>query len=132
MRQNYLLLPEDALSHSVETQALTISVWVNRGNETVSSHYMWSPLFTAYGAAPNPVNAMPMLACQYRGVLQVNNNGWSDYTDNQNVNGTNGIYHDATDWLADGGWHHYTATFTPTTAKVYFDGELVNEWVVAS
>ena len=99
MRQNYLLLPEDALSHSVETQALTISVWVNRGNETVSSHYMWSPLFTAYGAAPNPVNAMPMLACQYRGVLQVNNNGWSDYTDNQNVNGTNGIYHDATDWL---------------------------------
>ena len=130
MRQNYLLLPEDALSHSVETQALTISVWVNRGNETVSSHYMWSPLFTAYGAAPNPVNAMPMLACQYRGVLQVNNNGWSDYTDNQNVNGTNGIYHDATDWLADGGWHHYTATFTPTTAKVYFDGELVNEWVI--
>ncbi|MDE5883080.1 MAG: LamG domain-containing protein [Muribaculaceae bacterium] len=130
MRQNYLLLPEDALSHSADTEALTIAVWVNRGNESVSSHYMWSPLFTAYGGEPNPDNTWPMLACQYRGVLQVNNEGWSDYTDDQNVNGVNGVYHDATDWLADGKWHYYTATFTPTTAKVYFDGVIVNEWEI--
>lgn len=129
MRQNYLVLPEDVLSHSAETEALTISVWVNRGNETVSSHYMWSPLFTAYGAEATE-NTWPMLACQYRGVLQVNNGTWSDYTDDQNVKGVNGVYHDATDWLADGNWHYYTATFTPTTAKVYFDGEIVNEWEI--
>ncbi len=128
MRANYLLLPEDVLAHSVESQATSIAVWVNRGNESVSSHYMWSPLFTAYGAAPGADNTFPMLACQYRGVLQVNNAGWSDYTDAQNVNGVNGVYHDATDWLADGQWHLYTAVFTPTNAKVYFDGVLKNEW----
>lgn len=130
MRTNYLKLPSDVLSQGAETQALTIGVWVNRGNETVSSHYMWSPLFTAYGSEPNPANTNPMLACQYRGVLQVNCDGWSDYTDAQNVNGANKLYHDATDWLADGQWHYYTATFTPTTAKVYFDGEIVNEWEI--
>lgn len=130
MRANYLMLPEDVLSHSVDTEALTIAVWVNRGNETVSGHYMWCPLFTAYGTQSTTDNGMPMLACQYRGVLQVNNNGWSDYTDVQNVNGVNGVYHNETDWLADGEWHYYTATFTPTTAKVYFDGEIVNEWEI--
>ncbi len=129
MRQNYLVLPSDVLSKSADTEALTISVWVNRGNETVSSHYMWSPLFTAYAAEATD-NSWPMLACQYRGVLQVNNEGWSDYTDQQNLNGVNALYHDATDWLADGKWHYYTATFTPTTAKVYFDGVIVNEWEI--
>lgn len=130
MRANYLVLPEDVLSHSAETEQMTIGVWVNRGNETVSGHYMWSPLFTAYGSEPNPDNTWPMLACQYRGVLQINNNGWSDYTNDQNVNGVNAEYHDATDWLADGNWHYYTATFTPTNAKVYFDGVIVNEWEI--
>ena len=129
MRQNYLVLPSNVLSKSADTEALTISVWVNRGNETESSHYMWSPLFTAYGAEANE-NSWPMLACQYRGVLQVNNEGWSDYTDDQNVNKVNGVYHNETDWLADGKWHYYTVTFTPTTAKVYFDGVIVNEWEI--
>lgn len=132
MRENYLVLPSDALSHSAETQALTISFWVNRGNETESAHYNWSPIFSAYGAEPNPDNGMPMMVCQYRGVLQENCNGWSDYTDVQNVAGANKIYHNDTgaDWLADGEWHHYVATFTPTTAKVYFDGKIANEWEI--
>ena len=130
-RANYLTLPSDALSHSATSQATTISVWVNRGNETVSSAYMWAPLFMAYGAAPvNGANTFPMFACQYRGVLQINNNGWCDFTDAQNDNKVNALYHDATDWLADGGWHLYTAVFTQTTAKVYIDGELKNSWTV--
>ncbi len=132
MRENYLLLPEDALSHSAETQALTICFWVNRGNETESAHYNWSPIFSAYAAAPAPDNGMPMMVCQYRGILQENCNGWSDYTNDQNVNGVNAIYHNDTgaDWLADGKWHYYTATFTPTNAKVYFDGKIINEWEI--
>ena len=131
-RSNYLLLPEGVFSHAKETQATTISVWVNRGNETTSSAYMWSPLFTAYGAAPaGNSNTFPMLACQYRGVLQINCGGWCDFTDDINVNGVNGVYHDATDWLADGEWHLYTAVFTPNNAKVYFDGVLKNQWNVS-
>ena len=130
MRSNYLVLPSNVLGQSADTQALTIGVWVNRGNETESSAYMWAPLFTAY-ASHNPTdNGMPMLACQYRGVLQVNCNGWSDYTDDHNVNKQNILYHGENDWLADGQWHYYTAVFTPTTAKVYIDGEIANEWEI--
>ena len=129
MRQNYLLLPEDALSHSAESKQMSIGVWVNAANAGASADYMWAPLFMAYGAAPaNGENTWPMFACQYRGVLQVNNNGWTDYTDVQNVAGANKLYHDATDWLADKAWHYYTAVFDGENAKVYFDGVVVNEW----
>jgi hypothetical protein len=72
-----------------------------------------------------------MFACQYRGLLQINCAGWSDFTDAQNVAGVNTLYHFATDWLADGEWHYYSAVLTTTTAKVYFDGELKNEWKVS-
>jgi hypothetical protein len=131
MRQNYLLLPEDALSHSSASNEITIGVWVNAVNAGASNTYMWSPLFAAYGAAPvNNANTWPMLALQYRGVVQVNCAGWCDFTDAQNVKGANILYHDATDWLVDHQWHYYTATFTETTAKVFFDGVAVNEWAV--
>ncbi len=129
MRQNYLVLPSTVLSQSAETQALSIGVWVNRGNETAAGHYMWSPLISAYGAENTVDNSFPMFVGQYRGLLQTNAGGtWTDYTDAQNVAGANTVYHDATDWLADGDWHYYTAVITPTTAKVYFDGEIANEW----
>jgi hypothetical protein len=133
MRENYLLLPENVLSHSVETNAVTIGVWVNAANAGVSDTYMWSPLFTAYGSAPSTSNdnTWPMLALQYRGVVQVNCAGWCDFTDVQNVKGQNTLYHSSTDWLVDHEWHYYTATFTETTAKVYFDGQLVNAWEVS-
>lgn len=126
-RQNYLLLPNDVLSHSGETQQMTIGVWVNAANAGVSSSYMWAPLFTAYTEKKDP-NELPMFACQYRGVLQVNCSGWSDYTDAQNVAGVNKLYHDATDWLADKQWHYYTVVLDGENAKVYFDGVVVNEW----
>ncbi|MDR2056872.1 MAG: LamG domain-containing protein [Dysgonamonadaceae bacterium] len=132
MRENYLQLPEDVLSHSVATKALTVGVWVNASNAGASSVYMWSPLFTAYGAPPaDNGNTWPMLALQYRGVVQVNCNGWCDFTDAQNIKGVNTLYHDAADWLVDHQWHYYTATFTETTAKVFFDGVAVNEWEVS-
>ncbi|MBR1548308.1 MAG: hypothetical protein IJ637_06240 [Prevotella sp.] len=128
-RTSYCQLPEDVLAHSAKTEALTIAVWVRAQEEAQSASYMWAPLFTAYGAAPvNGANTWPMLACQYRGVLQVNCNGWTDYTDAQNVKGANTLYHGDTDWLKDHKWHYYTAVFEGENAKVYFDGELKNEW----
>lgn len=127
-RSSYLLLPEDLLAHSADSKALTIGFWVNNAGAAADS-YAWAPLFTAYAAAPaNGVNTFPMLACQYRGVLQVNCAGWSDFADAQNVAGTNTLYHYATDWLAGGGWHYYTVVFEGENAKVYVDGKLKNEW----
>jgi hypothetical protein len=123
------LLPEDLLAHSADTHQLSISVWVNAAKAGASADYMWAPLFMAYTAAPaNNENTLPMFACQYRGVLQVNNNGWTDYTDQQNVAGVNKLYHNETDWLADKEWHLYTAVFDGENAKVYLDGVLANEW----
>jgi hypothetical protein len=127
-RTSYCLLPEDVLAHSANTEALTIAVWVRAQDEAASASYMWAPLFTAYGAGPAEANTWPMMACQYRGVLQVNCAGWTDYVDEQNVAGKNALYHGDTDWLADHKWHYYTAVFEGENAKVYFDGELKNEW----
>lgn len=121
IRSNYLLLPENVLSHSATTKQMSIGVWVNKKN---AADYFFSPLFTAYEKKNTP-NTWPMLACQSRGVLQLNCAGWSDYTDAQNVKGTNAA---STTWLDDGKWHYYCATFTATTATVYVDGEIVNQW----
>ena len=127
-RTSYCLLPEDVLAHSAKTEALTIAVWVRAQENAASADYLWTPLFTAYASSPNPENTWPMLACQYRGVLQVNCAGWCDYVDANNVKGSNAIYHGDADWLADHKWHYYTAVFEGENAKVYFDGELKNEW----
>lgn len=131
MRQNYLLLPANVLSHSSQTREMSIGMWINAANAGESSTYMWSPILTAYGGAPeNEANGAPMFALQYRGVMMINNNGWCDFTDAQNVNGANTVLHNETDWLTDRKWHHYMATMTETSAKVYFDGQLVNEWAI--
>ena len=128
-RTSYCLLPEDVLAHSAKTQALTIAVWVRAQAEAASASYMFAPLFTAYAAEPaNGENTWPMLACQYRGLLQVNCAGWSDFVNEQNVKGVNTEYNGDNDWLADKKWHYYTAVFEGESAKVYFDGELKNEW----
>ena len=130
MRTSYCLLPEDVLAHSANTEALTIAVWVRAQEEAASDSYLWAPLFTAYADTPiNGANTWPMMACQYRGVVQVNCAGWSDYDDKQNVKGVNTLYHGTNDWLADHKWHYYTAVFEGENAKVYFDGELKNEWM---
>ena len=128
-RASYCLLPEDVLAHSAKTEALTIAVWVRADSTVASDAYMFAPLFTAYAAAPvNGVNTFPMMACQYRGLLQVNCNGWTDFVDAQNVAGKNTECNGANDWLADHKWHYYTAVFEGENAKVFFDGELKNEW----
>ena len=129
VRASYCLLPEDVLAHSVNTQSLTIGVWVRAQAEAASFSYYNTPLFTAYGAAPvNGENTWPMMAFEYRGLLQVNCAGWSDYTDTQNVAGKNTIYAGDNDPLADKFWHYYTAVFDGENAKVYIDGALKNEW----
>jgi M6 family metalloprotease-like protein len=126
-RKNYCVLPDDVLAHSAESQALTISFWVRAQEDANPQYYAYSPLFTAYTQKQSP-NSWPMMACQYRGTLQVYCNGSCDYTDQLNVAGTNTIYSNSKDWLADKKWHYYTAVFEGENAKVFFDGALKNEW----
>ncbi len=125
IRANYLLLPADVFAdlQASAQQAVSIGFWVNKGSAV---DYFWTPLFSAYGAAPiNNANTWPMMVLQSRLVAQVNVAGWTDLVDAQNVKGVNKA---STVWLDDNAWHYYTAVFTPTNVKIYVDGVIENEW----
>ena len=139
---NYLMLPQDALSHSVESQEVSINVWVNAKNAGASDDYRYSPLFTAYGNEPSAgsENIWPLFVLQSRGLAQINCNGWTDFTAAQNEKGVNTVYCSEyaadgivceEDWLKDHEWHLYTAVLTSTTCKIYIDGEVANSWTVS-
>ena len=127
VRSSYCLLPEaeEVLAHSSNTQALTVAVWVKAPAETSSADYANAPLLAAYTAQGS---ATPFFALPYNGLAQLDNGTQCDYTDAQNVNGSNVVYNNGNDWLADHKWHYYTAVFKGENAKIYFDGELKNEW----
>jgi hypothetical protein len=125
IRTNYLLLPETVLAQSSTSLELTIGFWANKGT---AANYYWSPIFSAYRAAPiNGENTWPMMILQARMVAQVNCEGWTDLTDVQNVAGVNAVN---TDWIDDGLWHYYAATYTATSVKIYIDGVIKNEWTL--
>ena len=140
LRTNYLQLPEDVLSHSVESKEMTIGFWVNAASAGALNNYTYAPLFTAYGSGPNTENGMPMMALQSRGPIQINCSGWSDFTGENHVDGKVNIYHQnaweagsadynfVRNWLDDGAWHLYVVTFTSTEAIQYLDGEITNHW----
>ena len=137
-RQNYCLLPEDVLAHSAKTHALTIAFWVS-AEGFAPEQYTYAPFFTAY-EQQNSVNTFPMMALQSRGNVQVNNNGYCDFTGEQHVDGKVNIYNtnaweandpafnSAGNWLADQKWHYFTAVFTDKNVKTYLDGQVKNEW----
>ena len=131
VRTNYLKLPEDVLMHAATTKEMTITFWVNKMN---AADYYWSPVFTAYGAVNGPKAShaddwYPFFYAETRGVLGWNSNGYCDFTAEQNDAGTNT---ESTVWTDDGQWHLYTMTFTPSSAKVYIDGEVLNSWTIAN
>lgn len=131
IRTNYLLLPSDVLSHSATTKEMTIGFWVNM---KTAAEFFWSPIFSAYGAAPaNNSNTWPMFVCEARGLIQLNNAGFCDFGIFDSAAGTtfnDGTPYVTSAWLDDVQWHYYTVALTATTAKVYVDGELKNGWTV--
>ena len=109
----------------------SIGFWVNKKSE---DNYWFTPIFTAYGAAPTDdgdgtkSNGMPMFLCTTRGTLQLNNNGgWCNYAADQNDKGSN---YEGTYWLDNTDWHFYTLTLTQTSAKIYIDGVILNSWTL--
>ena len=141
IRTNYLLLPADVLSHSAESQQMTIAFWVNVKN---AADFWFSPIFSAYGMSPVENAAAghqgnegnwPMFILQSRGLMQLNNDGWCDFgvelNDNPVKNGENvDVNNENTFWLDDKGWHLYTVTLTTTKVAIYIDGEVFNSWTL--
>ncbi len=126
IRTNYLILPDNIFAdlETAATNELTVSFWVNKGTAV---DYYWTPLFTAYGAAPNPDNTSPMFTLQSRGWTQVNDGAgnWCDYSAEQKNFGT-----ESTGWIDDGNWHHYAASITSTGTIIYIDGVPTHSWTI--
>lgn len=133
MRTNYLVLPDDVLSHSTETKEMTIAFWVNVKE---AADYWFSPIFSAYGQSPaanaaagnaGNENNWPVFVLQSRGLMQINNGGWCDFGVNLNDNSEQA---ENTYWLDDKAWHLYTVTLTTTKAIIYIDGKVFNSWTL--
>jgi hypothetical protein len=124
-RANYFLVRDTVFGRLQQSgsKELSIAFWVNR--DTITTGYYWTPLFSAYGAAPNPNNTWPMMVIESRLWFQENCAGWCDFTGADNVNGTN---FESTAWLDDNKWHYYTITITESSVKVYIDGVVQNSW----
>ena len=124
LRTNYLRLPNNVLSHSTETKEMTIGFWVNVKN---AADYFFSPIFSAYSVSP-AANAeaghagnddnWPMFVLQSRGLMQLNNGGWDNFDDADNVAGTNTA---STVWLDDKAWHYYTMNLEKTEVLDFND-----------
>ena len=112
---------------------LTINIEFNIGDEDPTTLYNFFPLFTAYEKAPaendNHVltNTWSMLAIQTRGVQQVNDAGWTNFTNEENVKGINT---ESSDYLKDGKWHTVTVTYTKEESVFYVDGNIMNKWKI--
>lgn len=120
-----MLLPENVLRDAVTPSGeLTISFDVNVGTAT---DFWFSPIFTAYEKEAK-TNGTPMLAVQSRKLLQVNCNGWCDFTKEDNEKNENV---EDTFWFDDQKWHKVAVTFTKKRAVYYIDGEIVNSWTLS-
>ena len=127
IRTNYLLLPNDVLSHSATTKEMTIGFWVNMKD---AKDFYWSPMFAAYDNVDRAANAnepWPHFVLMARKEVTLNCWGYCDLGNTFNDNGVNA---QTSAWLDDKAWHYYTATLTATSVKVYIDGILENSWTL--
>lgn len=127
IRTNYLLLPNDVLSHSATTKEMTIGFWVNMKD---AKDFYWSPMFAAYDNVDRAANAnepWPHFVLMARKEVTLNCWGYCDLGNTFNDKGVNA---QTSAWLDDKAWHYYTATLTATSVKVYIDGILENSWTL--
>lgn len=133
-RSNYLLLPEDTLTHSASSKAITIGFWVNANGDTG----VWYPIFTAKDkAAADPSTGYvddwyPMFYIQSRGTMGLNYNGYTDFTEadctTNNSGKTGDLWNEHYNDWKDSEWHYFTVTITDKEAAHYIDGNLICKW----
>ncbi|MBQ9363057.1 MAG: hypothetical protein IJT97_06500 [Bacteroidaceae bacterium] len=149
---NYLIVPVDGFQKagSKATGEFTLTFWVNgyvaNANMQTVNHY-YSSLISAYGANSYKTWSWPVFNVRTRGNLQINCDGWSDYTNTENVNG---VVKEDNSWILttqtesgetdeegnpimvdtdfDANWHYIAIVFSGVNAKYYIDGNIWNEW----
>lgn len=151
--KNYLILPTQGFikSQAKNKEAFSIAFWFNAAvaNDTqgvdAAGHY-YSAIIAAYSQSNSyKTFSWPMFSARTRGTLQINCSGWSDYVNEENVNGTN-IESNEWCWTKmtegtdeegnptevatefDENWHYVVLTFNGLNAKYYVDGQVLNEW----
>lgn len=153
--ENYLIVPTQGFinAQAKNDEQFSIGFWMNAyvANEKqgvgVDGHY-YSTAIAAYSQANSyKTFSWPMFSARTRRTLQINCNGWSDYVNEENVNGSN-VENNEWAWTkqvetgeddGEGGsvmantgfeenWHYVTITFNGLNAKYYVDGVIMNEW----
>ena len=153
--QNYLIIPTAAFvdCQAKSNEQFSIAFWMNgyvaneKQGTDANGHY-YSTAIAAYSQANSyKTFSWPMFSARTRRTLQINCNGWSDYTPEENVNGANV---ESNEWIwtkqvetgetdeegnpvmgpssFEENWHYVTITFNGLNAKYYVDGEIMNEW----
>lgn len=153
--QNYLIIPTAAFAdcQAKSNEQFSIAFWMNgyvaneKQGTDANGHY-YSTAIAAYSQANSyKTFSWPMFSARTRRTLQINCNGWSDYTPEENVNGANV---ESNEWIwtkqvetgetdeegnpvmgpssFEENWHYVTITFNGLNAKYYVDGEIMNEW----
>ncbi len=149
---NYLIIPTDGFqkAQSKASNEFTLAFWVNgyvaNANIQAVNHY-FSSLISAYGANSYKTWSWPVFNVRTRGNLQINCDGWSDYTNEENVNA---VVKEDNSWILtaqtesgendeagnpimvdtdfDANWHYVAIVFSGVNAKYYIDGTIWNEW----
>lgn len=152
---NYLILPTQGFikSQLKDNTQFSIGFWMNAyvANEKqggdANGHY-FSTAIAGYSMNDSyKAFQWPMFSARTRQTLQINCAGWSDFVNEENVNGAN---IESNEWThtklyeteevdeegnvikADKGfddnWHYVTITFNGLNAKYWVDGEIKNEW----
>lgn len=152
---NYLILPTQGFikSQMKDNTQFSIGFWMNAyvANEKqgvdADGHY-FSTAIAGYNMNDSyKAFQWPMFSARTRQTLQINCAGWSDYTNEENVNGgniesnewTHTKLYDTEEADAEGNiikadkgfddnWHYVTITFNGLNAKYWVDGEIKNEW----
>lgn len=152
---NYLIVPTQAFinSKAKSDSQFSIAFWMNAyvANEkqgTDANGHYFSTAISAYSQTNSyKTFSWPMFSARTRRTLQINCNGWCDYTPEENTNGSNVESNEWT-WTKqvetgevdddnnpimtssafDDNWHYVTITFNGLNAKYYVDGEIMNEW----
>ena len=144
--QNYLIVPTQAFktAQARNDEQFSIGFWMNAyvANEKqgvdAGGHY-YSTAIAAYSQSDSyKTFSWPMFSARTRRTLQINCNGWSDYVNEENVNGVNV---ESNEWIwtkqveteekddegnpvmantdFEENWHYVTITFNGLNAKYW-------------
>ena len=102
---------------------MTISFWVSAAHAGSVATYTYAPFFSAYAKAPGTKNEFPMLILQSRGPVQINNNGWCDFSGDNHIDSKVNIYNQNNNTACFHFYRHQVGIVL--NQKIYFKSRVI-------